>query len=279
MKYVLNIFLSILLFTSCIDESDHIIKFDEFPSTTKCERIEISTPPLLYHVGGMAIVDNLLVTLDLKNDVFFQVFELKSMQYLGEFVRRGKGPDEEVMIVPYFHAQPNGGLLYQSNTKIKIVQFDISNNQVIFKKEIPIPGSLMDLQHAFLLGDNICGYRLNMNSFNQEFLTYNPESKLVLGFGPDFPNVEQEIQKAQATIFSKVISVKPSGDLFAAAYSLFPIVRIYDSTGLLVSETRYSNNQRFPIALIDQSMSSFHSDEIMNNYWKIKSTEKYIYAL
>jgi hypothetical protein len=254
-------------------------EFNKFEHEVNLVHEVVKTPPVLFMVGGMVLTDSVLITVDLKSNTFFQIFKLPAFDYIGGFIKKGKGPNEEITVSPYMQHIENNKFLYQSNSSIKIAKFNIEKNRIEIINRINLPGKLINLNHAFSIRDNYYGWDLKRNS-KKEFVGYNPKTKNAFDFGHTFPKVEKEISfPMKNMVFAKAIAIKPDKSHFACVYDKFPILRIYKNDGTLLNETRYVNNQNFPQSLLEKNPSRKDIENIMQNYRKIKATERFIYAL
>jgi hypothetical protein len=162
---------------------------------------------------------------------------------------------------------------------VKIINFNLETNEMDLMEKIDIPTELIDIWHIFKLEDNIIGCNLSHETI-KEFVGFNTKTKEDFDFGAEFPKVEKKMDGNYRNIlFAKTTISKPDGSAFASVYDKFPILRIYSKDGILKKEIRYKNNQLFPNALIENDPSEHSLKNIMQNYRKIKSSNKYIYAL
>ncbi len=240
----------------------------------------IAVEPALLEVVEMAVIDEFLVALDTKGDNYFHFFDLKSLEFLGSSIGKGQGPSEETFIYPYFMSTGKNEFLYQNNISIKTGRINKAGNSIEILKEIKFPSELANIDHTFMLMDNnVYGWDITRNS-SREFVGFNTNDREIFEFGPEFPDTKKNIpKKKKALAFTKAITIKPDGNLFAAAYDVFPILRIYTKTGSLHKEVHFMNNQNFPATTINSTTPVAQVMKQMINYLKIKSTEKYIYGL
>lgn len=271
-----------IVFWSCSKvKSEKEITYDTFPKEISLKSHLIQTKPVLPMVGGMILLENVLITMDLMADPFFQVFEMTDngdLKYIDGFVYHGKGPNEEIAIDPYFQALNGNQFIYQTVNNSKIVEYNIDENKLNVVNEIKLPKELSGLSHIFKLGDKICGTDI-MSSTNLEFTEFHLSTKKFNEFGSKHPGVGQKIPDIKKnSILGKIMTVRPDGKYFASAYANFPILRIYDNNGILRKDIRLRNNQEFPFALLE-GLNKEEMGKVTQNYRKIKSTNNYIYAL
>ena len=224
-------------------------------------------------------MDSAAITVDIKTDTIFQVFELPSFNNIGGFITRGNGPNEEIFVDTYIQHIKENVFLYRSISSIKIINYDTQTRKFEILNQINLTAELMDFWHLFKLGDVIIGCRTEENS-EKEFISFNLKTKEISDFGANFPIVENKIADVNKNrLFAKANTVKPDGKLFASVYDKFPILRIYTNTGELKKEIHYENKQNFPVALVEKKPSMEDIGMIMQNYRMIKSSDNYIYAL
>jgi len=251
----------------------------EFKNEISLKRKEIKVPPVLFIVGGMVLTDNFLVTVDIKADTLFRVFKLPDYKYIGGFTSRGNGPDEENFISGYMHHLSGDKFLYGSITSIKTANIDLAKNKIEVIDKISLPVKLLNLNQAFRIGNKYYGISLNRKS-TREFVSYNPQTNEISNFGCTYPKVGKKIKSPiRNMILVSTVAVKPDNSHFACVYDKFPILRIYKKDGVLETEMRYLNNQKFPQAFIEKEPLKKQFDDVMQNYRRIKVTNRFIYAL
>ncbi len=280
MKYLIML-IAIILFANCSsNENCKINYFKKFPITEEVIHEEIKTPSILYMVGGMILTDSVLITMDLKADTIFQVFRLQDLSYRGGFILRGRGPNEEVTVSPFFRTLERNKFLYRAHSSLKIAEFNPVINKIDITKRINLPGKLLDFFHVFNLGtDNYYGYNKSIKGDN-EIIGYNSITNKTFEFGGKYPKLDKKMNNmSRNRLTTKCFSIKPDKTHFASIYDKFPILRIYSKEGNLVKEVRHINGQDFPIELVSKRISESKLENVMQNYMGIKSTNKYIYAL
>jgi hypothetical protein len=141
-------YVSILSFvlTSCFqNRTAEKESFREFPLTVYLEHEKIKTNSSIYAVGGMILMDSVLLTVDIKADTFFQVYRLPAFNPVGGYVSRGGGPNEEIMIDPFISPVLGNSYLYRSMSAIKIMNFNVQTNSMDKSSVIELPDHLLDL--------------------------------------------------------------------------------------------------------------------------------------
>lgn len=269
-----------LFFTSCMRNKE-VTTITQFPKVEKLSHKMIRTPNILYTPTGLLLLDSAVIVQDLKSDTIFRVFEFPSFAYIGGFVKRGGGPDEEIFVDPFMQRLANNQFMFRNITGVKILKYNPSTDSINTVKDIKFDTELTDLFHVFALNNRIIGVKADIAT-PKEFISYDPQTKRIDDFGDYYPIVDENIEftdKDKIQLFAKANTVKPDGTAFASVYDKFPILRIFSNTGKLKKDLRLDNNQRFPYALIKQEPTLDEVNEMMQNYRIIKSTNHFIYAL
>ncbi len=256
-----------LVFCNCTSSKTEATSIQKFPKKVNLSHEKIQTPNL-YMVANMKLMEDVLLIADIKSDKFFHAIELSNFSYLGSYIKRGNGPNEEVYINPFFSYLKGNKFLYRGKSSIKIVEINSKKNELNILEKINIPSELFNFQHLFCL-DTIEILGVGDYPRNKEFISYNRLKKSISEFGPAFPDIGIEISKEMKNAyFGKIISIKPDRKKFAAVHDRFPIFRIYKKSGELVKELRYENGQDFK-----------DMNDVRLNFTGIKTTNKYIYTL
>jgi len=278
----ISVFLITILIIACSENKDRKVEIiGGFPKEVSLTYTVIKTPPVLFYVGEMILLDNILVTIDMKSDTIFRQFRLPEFRYAGGFIKRGRGPGEETYVEPYIQPLSESAFLYRSVASANIVTLDLRNRNIRSQNKIKLSDSLETLQHVFLLPDSlICGSDLVYKGDNKEFVSYDFKKNSVKSFGSEYSNIITNLPpKTRASLFSKVITVKPDKSSFAAVYDKFMLLRIFSNKGILLHEVQFLNSPRLPNSIVEGDMRNINPDEIFMQYQKIQSTNKYIYAL
>lgn len=262
-------------------QDSRVVTITQFPQTKVLCHEKIPTPPVLYSPVGLLLLDSAAVVLDLKADTLFQVFKRPSFTYIGGFIHRGEGPEEEFFVDPFMQRLANNRFMFRNLTGTKFMEYDGATDSIRVTSDVKLSNELTSLFHTFVLDNLIVGVRAD-EATKKEFVAYNPQTCIVVDFGEDFPIVEGNIDitgNDKIQLFAKANTVKPDGTAFACVYDKFPIMRIYSNTGEIKSDIRLKNGQSFPYALIKKTPTAEEVGEMMQNYRMIKSTNRFIYAL
>lgn len=246
-------------------------KFSAFPS----EQRLVHQPMMLKGLADpnrILLLDDALVIQDSKSDFWIHMMNPSDYSPLGSFIRKGRGPSEE-MIIQTMRKISGNQFYYKTLTHIKFFEYDSAHRELVPRQTIPV--LFDDLIEAFMLKEGVYGW--NRNGHEKEFVHYQEAAKL-LDFGADYPMPERGFSPGEniGLYSNKQVTVRPDKQMFAAVYMYFPFLRIYDSAGQLQKEVRFENGQPFPDYLIDRNADR---KNVKPNYWFIKSTSNYLYAL
>ena len=250
---------------------------DKFPGEINLEFKEFQTPPVLFYISDMIVLDDVMVALDVKTDTFFHIFKLPSLDYCGGSTIHGNGPDDEIFISPFIGRVDAHSFYYSSINQLKIASYNKATKNIVIKSQHALPTEYVNV---FMMNGNVYGYGMEMTSTNREYLGFNLASKEIFDFGHNFPSIQIPVSPIKLNmIFARIMAGKPDGSLFAALYDKIPLLRIQNQNGKLVRDVWYRNKQR--------SLSVYMQDkpnpsDLMNttvNYQRISTTDKYIYGL
>ena len=282
MKHVFFIFFLLLFATSCstkMEKNSHRVMIQKFPMEKLVTLDSVNVEPVLFCIGDMLIIGDFLVTVDIKNDVFFQIFSLPELNYVGDFIHKGVGPAEEVAVFPFLQRTGLNAFTYRSIDKQKIVSFDALVKKLSLTGEYQIPDEYMNILNSFLMGNKLLGYNM-MGESAKEYISCDLSTKEITDFGSDYPKVDFSIDtKNRNMLFSKIMASNANNDRFVALFDKFPLMRIYDANGNVISENEYVNNQSIPSAYSKADMQGVDLSSLTVNYLKLKVTNKFIYGL
>jgi hypothetical protein len=277
MRFV-YILTAIILLYGCNNPAGEGEKYvDKFPREINLEFKEFQTPPVLFYISDMIVLDDVMVALDMKTDTFFHIFKLPSLDYCGGSTIHGNGPDDEISISPFIGRVDAHSFYYRSENHLKIASYNKATKKIVIKSQHALPPDFLNI---FMMNGNVYGYNIFPIPTNREYLGFNLASKETFDFGHDFPSIHIPVPTTKLNmIFTRIMAGKPDGSRFAALYDRIPLLRIQDQNGKLIRDVWYSNKQR--------SLSVYMQDEpnpsdLMNitvNYQRINTTDKYIYGL
>lgn len=279
MKTVLLLCCILLVGCVHVEEQSNRVIIEQFPIEEEIILDSCEVEPVLFFLGDMLINNDMLITMDLKNDVFFQYFKLPNLSYLGSSTLKGGGPDDEIMILPNLQTVTDSTWTFRTLSHQKVVYYDLIENRLQLLEAMKVPNEYSMVMNSFLLKDIILGYDL-LGENDKEYIACDLKSGEVEDFGEDFPKVSFSVKtKTPNMLYSKIMSAKNDCSSFAALYDKFPLLRIYDKEGSVLSEVEFRNNQRNPLCYATDYSSNKDYLNTTINYMKIKTTDRYIYGL
>lgn len=240
----------------------------------------VETKPILLNPINMTANDSLLIVYNFKTDTLFRVFDInKNFKYKGWFGLRGKGPKE-------FLSVSSSGLRFHNELfqvsdlrKIELLRLppgEIKNNFSI-EESYMIPGILLALNKVIIIDDLICGVnRRNISPKSIDFFNKNTNK---VGSFVEYPNLQVEVpDNMRRVVFDNLIDVRPDGKTFAVIYHFFPLLRICDKNGNVVTETYIDG---LPEQIKFRALGKKETNLLngIGYYSDIKTTQRYIYAL
>lgn len=264
----------LLFLISCSQSSQET--YTSFPQEVSLTGRAIHTGEIIKSPWQILFLEDAFLVMDSKADYSLHAFAVADCEHLGSFLRRGSGP-EEALYVQSIGAISGNRFFYKTLTHIKRADFDpvILSVETTDSEQIDVDNLLM----AFVLDGNYFGW--NRKEREREFIRYHAEDGSFSNFGPAFPVLDRKLTLFENLAFfsDKAVTVKPDGDLFAAVYMSYPFLRIMNSkNGQLTRELRLDNGQLAPESMNRQSRA-MQSQNFTENYYRICSTNDYIYAL
>jgi len=252
--------------------------YTNFPHVDTLTAKESILPIPLGNPTEILILDDAFVLKDDKMDFLLHYFHIQTNNHIGSFIRKGNGPEEETMIQSIMRAKGNE-LIYKTQEGLILLAHDETNNLTEITDTWDVPIDFLTVAYP-LSRSKVLGWNYTMHS--SEFLIYDPISDTFTDFGNGFnisePNLT--LEERHRILGNKQMTVKSYGSLFATAYMSLPVVRIFNTyTGELVKEMKTAQNYDFPMALLNRNATREEMQKVIENYYKITSTENFIYAL
>lgn len=269
--------IAIFLISSCnYAKRDYSVV--DFPLPVELQSQNITLMGILSDPKEIIILDSVYIVKDSKSEFILHIFSLDSHEYMGGFIRRGRGPSEEILIQSVSRAAHNS-LFYKTLSGLTLAQFSPKTNSLesIMIYEVPVDALTVayPLNETKVLGWN---YTIHEN----EFLLYNPSDKQFSDFGNGFPYPGKNLtlEEKHRLFSNKQMTIKPDKQKFATAYMSFPMIRVFNSIdGKLITEFNSPQTHNFPYAMINRNATQDEIKELVENYFTITSTDQYIYAL
>ncbi len=270
-----------LFFNGCNMQTE--TDYTEFLSVKKIHFDEYNIPAKLGMPVDMVVHNDFVIVLDAKTDRFFHVFATDRFNYLGNAIRQGRGPNEEIYIGSYFKNYGNDKILYQSVDAVKIAKIELSNEgldlEVVDQYELP-ESSRMDTDF-FKINDHLfSSMSTSPRPASKDYFVICTQTGETFEWGELIPLTEKNVNSnLLPMIKQKFTTVNLEDKLIASVFHMLPMLRIYCfETEKLLTElqmTDASKNEK--ILLKDPNLK--RGDELINYYYRIKSTNDFIYAL
>lgn len=255
--------------------------YADFMTTKNIQLDEHNISALLGMPGDMVVVNDLIIVLDFLTDRFFHVFLQDNYNYIGSFIRKGRGPGEETFIHPFFKVHTNDKFYYQSADDLKMTKIKRDNDSldIIIHERYNLPESLLN-DVDFLLVDELIFSSAGQRAASKDYFVLNTETGALSEWGESIPLSDKKVNPNLIPMINqKLTTINSNNKLIASVFNMLPILRIYSlENEKLINEMQMSdasNNRE--IILTDQVQN--RSKEVINYYQRIKSTDDYIYAL
>ena len=268
----------ILLATSCSKTINYTQYAKGEPEPIKLEKIKLDSQML--YSDNIFVVDNYLVNLNSKNpEGLFELYSLPDVKFVGAAGYKGRGPQEFVFINTNGTNPAYRGLNVTESNSYSQVEFYQSegtiqlrkNDHTAFPSKYAIANSLLMVSDStavmyinneddveFYMHNRKSGSMRPISSYSKELVAHNPTSE------------------ACNSIFLNDLVINPSSRKFAAVYSQFPMVRIFDNSGNIEKTSLLDNweEQQFEI-----SGNSVKTSSSCQYYLATTANSNYICAL
>ena len=271
--------LIVMVLNACITPPE--TNYANFMTTKNIQLDEHNISALLGMPGDMVVLNDLIIVLDWKTDRFFHVFLKDNYNYIGSFIRKGRGPGEETFIHPFFKVHTNDKFYYQSADDLKMakVKRDSDSLDIIIHDRYNLPESLLTGVDFFLVDDLIFASN-RQHAVTKDYFVLNNETGELHEWGESIALSDKKVNPDLTPwINQKVTTINSNDNLIASVFNLLPILRIYylENEKLIIELQMSDASNNREIILADQLLNK--SREVINYYHRIKSTDDYIYAL
>lgn len=255
--------------------------YADFMTEKNIQLDEHNIPAVLGQPIDMLVVNDLIIVLDSKTDKFFHVFLKDNYNYIGSFIRKGRGPCEETYIRPFFKVHTIDKFYYESDDDLKMAKIKMDNDSlnIIIHDRYNLPTSILT-DNDFFLVDEFIFSSMSQRAASKDYFVLNNETGELSEWGESIPLSGQKVNADLIPwINQKVTTVNSNDDLIASVFNLLPILRIYslENEKLMIELQMSDASNNREIILADQLLK--RSKEVINYYHRIKSTDNYIYAL
>ncbi|GAB2614887.1 hypothetical protein GCM10026987_10340 [Belliella aquatica] len=239
------------------------------------ETIQVS--PVLLLEKDMLITPDHLITLGADQGAYFKVFDLQSLDLVGEFGNEGEGPEDFTM--PFSSGMTVSGEQLVIGDLLSMRSADLNSDFWSEESQFSrtaYPSEMIPLNFPFLLNPNtICG-QVEMSSKHITCFDIKSFQFTELVDYPDFFSFNNEKPYERERMFQNQSRVSPDGSYIVLTYSYLPLVRIFDVKSGGLKEVFIKNNRDF------YSNNSGNKNQIAPDnqlfYKNVKVSNKFIYA-
>jgi hypothetical protein len=263
----------VLFFNGCNRQTE--MNYAEFLSVKNIHFDEYNISVILGMPVDMVVLNDLVIILDAQTDRFFHVFSADRFNYLGNAIRRGRGPNEETEIYPYFRKYGNDKILYQSEDAVKIANIKLWNENldIVVFDQFDLPESLLDGADYFKIKDYIFA-SFSQRPTSQDYTVLCTQTGELFEWGELIPLTGKNVKPDLIpSINQKLTTINSNDNLIASVFNILPILRIYSlENEKLIHELQMSdasNNREIIFA-----GQLLNSKEVINYYHRIKSTDE-----
>lgn len=268
---------TLLIFTACLYiflfgciQDINKDNYSTFSTIREIHFVEQKIENNLVSPGELLISNERLIVFDVGSESFFHLFSKTDFRYLGALIRRGKGPAEEIFISSYFRSIGKDTIIYQNhqNIKFSIIEDNTDGLSLTTIDQIVIPESLRNNTDFFVIGDSMYSSLTGL-PISRDFQGYCLLTGNVFEHGDLVPHKKPKYEDKKFMGFAqKITTVKPDRSLLATVYHNSPILRIYSA----------ENWEKTAECQLGEILSGT-TDGSYDNYWRIRSTNEFIYAL
>lgn len=276
-SFILFVLISLVI-NACKSPS---VQYSDFMTAKSIQFEEHDVSVLLGMPMDILLMNDLIIVLDHQTDRFFHVFSKDSFNHLGSFIRKGRGPGEEVYINPFFKIHADDEIIYQSESDLKVARIVISGdsaNMVILRK-IDLPAAMREGVDFFLVNNSIFNSNY-LDTASRDYTVYNMETGQVSEWGESYHFSEKNIPQYMLPFHNaKLTTVNSKENLIASVFNQFPLLRIYSlETEQLITQLQMSDDSHNrEVMLTGQGQPG--TGGMISYYHHVSSTEDYIYGL
>ena len=269
------VFFTLLVLGGCRESKKDILVFSV---EKKATLTQIGIQEVLAMPENLLVHGDKIIVHDAGTDWVFKVFAREGFDFLGNFIRRGKGPMEEVAVPHLFRSIGNDAFLFQSISNVKLAYFRHSGNELdlVILDEFGLPLDMYSDTDFFLLDEKICS-STSFYPVEMDFRCFDIHTFDSYEWG-EFAVLQRPRTLAPNDIFylAKYATVHPDGNFLAIVYQNFPTLRIYCArSGQMLHQLHMADGS----GNIEYFERNSFVEGFITYYCLIKSTSDYIYAL
>jgi len=272
------IFLLVLISISCTKNKFEERVISNFPIEQNLKgrntKIKMYCPVII------DIIDTNLLIVDICSDDAFHVFNLKTLEKIGSFGSKGKGPNE--FVSPQYFGQnkvtQEGSYIFVfDDGKLSFSKVDIGKalqGNDFITEEIKVPYELGAFSKDILMLNN--GWFVGTSMSGNGTLGISDESGNQTKWIDDFPDVDYLIpEDVKQIIYQSVIAMKPDGSRLVIANISFKYILVYNTNGDLEFRTKFTKIKTPKF----YSMNDLMQDDTRNYYTCVYANDEYFFAL
>jgi hypothetical protein len=275
------------LLLSCNKQHVHELAFEKEYSVTGEDILQNS-----FNIAKLFVAGNYLIGLQDKAEYFIIVYDSETLKELGEFARKGRGPDEfptTIIIDRIFQCDNNVYIWVHDLNESVLCMINITESlkkQVtIIDKKFKTKAESGFFMAFFIDSTKIIGRSTNSIPQMYRLQLYNPQQDVITKTVPLFPVVKKLsddidfIYRKYNYLYTSNIGLKNDMTKIASAMSSFNRIDIFDTDGIL--ETSILEGVEIPKDDIQSYLTAESGDNraLMIHYNAIYTTDNYIYAL
>ncbi len=223
------------VFVSCSSgnkyESAETFTFDSFPEVKRLKGRTLEFDSLTMRPKALLVCDSLLMTIESGNGKLLHLFNLNTMQKMGERVVRGQGPND--MIQPYFLDAEGGVIRLLDMATSRVFHYDL---KAFVKQGTPKPLQRIKLEkpvfiNAARAGGKLMGFAYKPSCQLSVFNEVNGKlEKEMIGYPVSgISYTDQEKMDAYYMNFTT-----DGKGRIALCYSMTDLIEFYDTEGTLL---------------------------------------------
>lgn len=272
-----NIFLFVLFFSCEEMKTSKDVFFDKtFVLEENLESIQVS--PVLLLEKDIVITPDYLITLGADQGAYFKVFDMQSLDLIGEFGNEGEGPEDFTMPFSSGMTVSGGQLVIGDLLSMRSADLnsDFWSEESQFSRTA-YPSEMIPLNFPFLLKSNmICG---QVEISSKHITCFDVELSKLTEFVdyPDFFSFNDDKPYEREIMFQNQSRVSPDGSYIVFTYSYIPLIRIFDVKSKGLKEVFIKNNKDFYSNNSGNKNTSAMDNKLLF-YHNVKVSNKFIYA-
>jgi len=243
---------------------------------------EVGIPNLFRSPADLVLNQDLILVYDFQLEWFFHAFTAKDYSHIGSLIRRGRGPEEEVFIAPYFKLIGKDTLLYQNHNSVKLgrIEMEAEGVDLSVLNEFNLPTEIQGNLDFFKL-DTLLLSSVSEMPVTKDFQVFCTKTGELFEEGATSPGSKSRANDEWGSSLSgKLTSLRPDKKKFASVFYSFPIVRIYDATNMdLLRELHISSGSSNDKGDVSDGQQPNPESGSLSYYWRIRTTDEFIFAL